>query len=63
VESVAQNDMRADVADFIGRQRFDRAIGADRHEGRRLYFAMGQFECAASGGTILINEGKLHKTY
>ena len=36
VERVAEDDLRADLDELVGRHRLDRAVGADRHEHRRL---------------------------
>ena len=48
VKRVAQDDLRADVEQFVGRHRLDRAVGADRHEDRRVDDAVRQRQSAAA---------------
>src|SRR5215472_10261455 len=50
VERVAEDDLGADVAQRSRRHRLDRAVRADRHEGRRLDRAARQRDAAAARG-------------
>ena len=52
VEGVAQADLGADVAQVLGRDALDRAVGADRHEGRRVDGAVVEGQAAATGGAV-----------
>ena len=62
VEGVAEHDLGAERLELVGRHRLDRAVGADRHEDRRLDGAVGQREPsaprgAASGGNLELHRG------
>ena len=48
VEGVAEDDLRARGGELLGRHRLDRAVGADRHEGRRVDPAVRELERAAA---------------
>ena len=48
VEGVAEDDLRADGFQFLGRHGLDRAVGAHGHEGRRLDHAAIQREPATA---------------
>ena len=60
VEGVAQHDLRADLFQFERRHRLDRAIGADRHEGRGFDAAVGKLQRAATGKAVGFMQGKFH---
>ena len=49
MKGVTQNDLRVDVIQHVRIHALDRAIRANRHENRRLHFAMVQGHCAATG--------------
>ena len=61
VEGVAEHDLRADLAQLRGRHRLHRAVGADRHEGRRLDLAVGERERAAARGAVGGVEREFHR--
>ena len=48
VEGVAEHDVRAEALEFLGRHRLDGAVGAHRHEGRRLDHAVCELQPAAA---------------
>ncbi|MNL41065.1 hypothetical protein D3C87_1634560 [compost metagenome] len=52
VEGIAQDDVRANLVQFQRRHRLDRAVGADRHEDRRLDHAVVQRDAAAAGVAV-----------
>ena len=49
VEGVAEDDLGADLLEFIGRHRLHGTVGADRHEDRRLNDAVIERQFAATG--------------
>jgi hypothetical protein len=49
VEGVAQDDLRAHLLERARQHALDRAVGAHRHEDRRLDDAVVQREAAAAG--------------
>jgi hypothetical protein len=49
VEGIAEHDLRADLDQFGGRHRLDRAISPHRHEYRGFDGAVGEGEAAAPG--------------
>ena len=49
VEGVAEDDLRAHLFERARRDALDRAVGADRHEDRRLDDAVVEREAAAAG--------------
>ena len=49
MESVAENDLRTDLLELIGRHRFDSAVSADRHEDRCLNDTVVEFKRTAAG--------------
>ncbi len=62
VEGVAEADLRTDLVEVARRHRLDRAVGADRHEDRRLDDAVRQRQPAAACGTVGGEEFKLHRS-
>ena len=62
VEGVAEHDLRADLDELRGRHRLDRAVGADRHEHRRLDGAVGEREPTAPGRARRGDHLELHAT-
>ncbi len=60
VEGVAEDDLRTGAAHLLRRHRLDRAVGADRHERRRLHAAAGKFQAAAAGGAVRGGDFKSH---
>ena len=52
MKGVAQQYLRAGVGHFLRRQGFDRALRADRHEGRRVHHTAREIEPAAAGRTV-----------
>ena len=52
VVGVTQHDLRAQPAQFVGRHRFHGAIGAHRHERRRLDLAAGELQAAGAGAAV-----------
>jgi len=57
VEGVAENDLRAQSLELLGRHRLDRAVGAYRHEGRGLDHAVSGHERTRARGAI----ARLHR--
>ena len=49
VKRVAEHDLRAELDELVRRHRLDGAVGADRHEHRRLDGAVRELEPAAPG--------------
>ena len=60
VEGIAEHDVGADVLQLDRRHRLDRAIGADRHEGRGFHRAVGQRQGAAAGEAVGFVQVKFH---
>ncbi len=60
VKGVAENDFGAGGAQFLGRHRLDRAIGAHRHERRCLYRASRKLECPAPRRAVTVGPGEVH---
>src|SRR5688572_31935692 len=52
VVGITEDDARANLVKMLRRQGFHRALGADRHEHRRLDGAMRRLENTASRGTV-----------
>ena len=52
MKGITQNDFRAGLAQLFRRHALDRAIGADRHEGRRLHRAALKHHAPAASGTV-----------
>src|ERR1700690_782294 len=50
--SVAQDDLGADLAQFVGRHGFHRPLGAHRHECRGLHGSPGGYELACAGRPV-----------
>ena len=61
VERVAEHDRRAEPFELVGRHRLDRAVGADRHEHRRLDGAVGQREPSAPRGAASRGNLEFHR--
>ena len=53
VERVAENDLRAQALELLGRHRLDRAVRADRHERRRVDDAAAERDAAAPRAAVL----------
>ena len=49
VKGIAQNDLRAHLVQAARHHALDRAIGANRHENRRLHHPMVQGHAAPAG--------------
>ena len=62
VESVAEHDLGAERAEFVRRHRFHRAVGAHRHERRRVDAPVRELEHAAPGAAIAMREGEPHRS-
>ena len=60
MKGVAENDLGAEIDQFMRRHALDRADRADRHEYRSLDHAMRGFENAAPGLAGLMGNLKLH---
>ena len=58
---VAQDDLRTDLVQVCGRQRLHCALGADRHEDRRLDRAMARRQSAPPGGRGGVGLDKLER--
>ncbi len=52
VKSVAQNDVRAEPLQLLGRHRLYRAVGSDRHERRSLYESVRGGQAPQTRGTV-----------
>ena len=52
VEGVAEDDLRAHVVQAARHHALDGAVGADRHEDRRLHHAMVELQGAAAGVAV-----------
>ena len=61
VEGIAENDLRAEIAQFLRGHRFDSAVGAHRHEGRRLHSAPREAEPAPPGKSIFLIFNEFHR--
>ena len=60
MKRVAEHDLRAERDQFVGRHRFDAAVGADRHERRRLDGAVRELEAATPRGVRRRENRELH---
>ena len=64
---VAEDDLRAQVADLLRRQRLDGALGAHRHEGRRRDLAVRRLDlsraCAPQAGSFAIRLNSISSAY
>ena len=60
MKGIAEQNLCPDAAHFFRGHGFYRAIGADRHEGRRLHATTIKFKLPASRHTIVGNLGKTH---
>jgi hypothetical protein len=58
VEGVAEDDLGVDFLQFQRRHGLDRTIGAHRHEDGRLDGAVVQFDAAAAGAAVGLQEGE-----
>ena len=56
VKGIAQNDLRTHVMQAARHHAFDRAVGAHRHEDRRLHHAMVQGQAATAGQAFGFNQ-------
>ena len=56
---VGQHDLGAGAFDLLGRERFDRGLRADRHEGRRVQCAVREMQRADAGGACGVRYGEL----
>ena len=61
--SIAQDDLGADLAQFVGRHGFHRPLGTYRHECRGLYSSPGSYEPACAGRSVTFLEFNLHSVY
>ena len=52
MKGIAEHDLRAERLEFLGRHRLDRAVGADRHEGRRVDHAARQVQAPEARGAV-----------
>ena len=52
MEGVAEHDLRAEAFELLGRHRLDRAVGAHRHERRRLDHAVRELEAPAARSAV-----------
>ena len=59
MEGVAEHDLGADLVQLARRHRLDRAVGAHRHEDRRLHHAVVQRQRAAARLPLGAVEGEL----
>jgi hypothetical protein len=48
VKGIPQDDVRADFLKFCGAHRFNRAVSADGHKGRRFHDTVGKRDSAAA---------------
>ena len=62
VEGIAEDDLRAERGELVGRHGLHRAVGADRHEGRRVDTAVRELERAAAGLAIGVQDLELHRS-
>jgi hypothetical protein len=60
MKSIAQHNLRADLAQLNRRHCLHRAIRADRHERRRFNTAMDKLQTAATGEAVGIMQNKFH---
>src|SRR5690606_19503489 len=63
VEGIAEDDLRAQFLDLPRQHALDRAVGADRHERRRLDGAARERDAAAAGGAVGAEQLELHATH
>src|ERR1700693_3246940 len=61
VVGVAENDLRAKLLELARRHGLDRAVGADRHEDRRLNRAVRERQTPAARGATLRGNRELHR--
>ncbi len=52
MKGVAQDDLAAGLAQFLGRHRLDGAVGAHRHEHRRLHAAARKGQAPSAGVSV-----------
>jgi hypothetical protein len=62
VEGIAQNDLRAERLELLGRHRLHRAVGAHRHESRRIDRAARELEAPAASRAVGGAHGELHRS-
>ena len=62
VKRVAEDHVGAGLAQFFRRDRLDRAVGADGHEGRRFDLAPRQADAAAAGRPVGGQEVELQRS-
>ena len=61
MKGVAEHDLGAKRLELVWRHRLDRAVGADRHEHRRLDGAVGQREPSAPRGAASRGNLEFHR--
>jgi hypothetical protein len=62
VERIAEDDLRAERGELGGRHGLHRAVGAHRHESRRVDAAVRQLEHAAARLAIGAQDLELHRS-
>jgi hypothetical protein len=60
VKGVAEDDLGAELAQFMRRHRLDGAIGADRHERRRIECAVSEHDAPAARGAVARQDVEFH---
>ncbi len=58
MQGIAENDLRAQRFEFLGRHAFDGAVGAHRHEGGRIDGAVRQLQARAARGAVAVQHFK-----
>ena len=60
MKGIAENDLRAQLAQFLRGHGLDRAVGTDRHECRRLDDTALEGEATAARGAVSTEEIEFH---
>ena len=63
MESVAQYDLGIELLEFSRADRFNRAVGTDRHENRRVDHAVLECHPPAAGATVGRQQFKFHSCF
>ena len=61
MEGVAEDDFGADALQILGGHGLDRAVGAHRHERRRLHAAARELKPAAPRGAVRAEQRETHR--
>ena len=61
VIGVAENDTRTNLLQVTRCQCFDRPLGADRHEYRRVDLTVSGLQYTATRGTVRVSEGEQNR--